>query len=103
MLASLGYVVIEATDGADAQALSPEVLARVDAVVTDVVMPRTSGPELVASLRRARPDVGVLFVSGYDAAALAGSTDTFLPKPYSTRDLARTLRDVLDRRVERRR
>lgn len=59
-----GYTVIEARDGEHAQEVASGT-ARFDVVVTDVVMPRSSGPELVEALRRSTPNLRVLYVSGY--------------------------------------
>jgi two-component system, cell cycle sensor histidine kinase and response regulator CckA len=75
-------------------------------VVSDVVMPDESGPELVARLRCGRPALPVLYVSGYAADALIGAGDgphAFLQKPYTGRELALEVRALLDRQREQRR
>jgi DNA-binding response OmpR family regulator len=83
-----------------------EVLERgvddLDAIVTDVVMPGMSGPELVAALDLRIP---VVFISGYtaehDPAALRiGSRRTFITKPFTQGELLAALRTVLDRAAE---
>lgn len=60
-----GYEVVEAQDGADALAVLDRERAPVDLVVTDVVMPHTGGPALVARLRAHLPEIPVLYLSGY--------------------------------------
>ena len=101
-LSARGYEVLSAANGA--QAL--EVLARrpdVAIVVTDMVMPIMSGPELASKLRDERPDLPVLFLSGYAAAAAIGrdllrGDEPFLPKPFTPAELAGTVRGLLDSR-----
>jgi two-component system cell cycle sensor histidine kinase/response regulator CckA len=98
MLSSLGYQVVVAGDGLEALGLLDGGLA-IDVLVTDVVMPRLSGPDLVARLRGPYPTLPVLFVSGY-ADVTAGRLDLprtrFLAKPFSVGALADTLRALLD-------
>jgi CheY-like chemotaxis protein len=70
-------------------------------VVSDVVMPEVGGRQLIEAVRRARPSVRVLFMSGYtdDAVLLHGvveATDAFLQKPFTPLGLARKVREVLD-------
>mgnify|MGYP003442173622 CR=1 FL=1 len=72
-----------------------------DLVITDVVMPGMSGPELVARLRDERASLKVIFMSGYTDDALsryrAADHDTpLLQKPFTPRTLAKKVRDVLD-------
>lgn len=71
--------------------------ARFDAVVTDVVMPRLSGPELVAALEKEVGPLPVVFVSGYAKAAQGdiGQHPGFLPKPFTPDDLVAMLQAVL--------
>jgi len=99
-LTSAGYNVLEAPDGeaaVDALRLSN---VHVDALVTDVVMPRMGGIELAERLAADRFSGGVLFVSGYANADLSpeflGPTRRLLGKPFSTHDLAAAVRDLLD-------
>ena len=93
-----GYTVLTANDGE--QGL--EVLAntdRIDLLISDVVMPNMDGPSMVAAARRARPDLPVLFMSGYAEEQLRKSIDipnvAFLPKPFSVSQLAEAARDAL--------
>jgi len=99
---SLGYRVLEAGDGPEALA----ILARgekIDLLFTDVVLPGgLTGRALAEEVRRRSPSTLVLFTSGYteDAVVHHGRLDPgmhFLSKPYRRRDLARKLREVLDR------
>jgi two-component system cell cycle sensor histidine kinase/response regulator CckA len=73
---------------------------RIDLLLADVVMPRMSGPELAEVVRERRPDIAVLFVSGYpdDRRTQAARDLEFLPKPFQLADLVRAVRDRLDRR-----
>ena len=74
---------------------------RIDAIVTDVVMPGMSGPTLVTWLEMARPDIPVLYISGYtnDTMEQHGILEegmSFLRKPFTPEGIARALRDILD-------
>ncbi len=95
-----GYTVLEATDGEDALRASREHVGRIDLMITDVVMPRMGGPRLAERLAEERPDMRVLFVSGYAESTVLkhGKIDVttrFLQKPFSLNDLARKVREVL--------
>ena len=104
-LESQGYKVLEAVNGLDAIRVAGEFAGRIHAVVTDVVMPEMGGRDLVESLRSGRPDLRVLFVSGYTDDAIfrhgvVEATDAFLQKPFSPLGLARKVRAVLDERKD---
>ena len=99
MLRSCGYEVLEAEDAKEALVLAagPQ---NIDLLITDVVMPGLSGPQLAEALQSARPGMQVLYISGYtDHAVLRnGSLDrdaAFLQKPYTRRALGRKVREVL--------
>ena len=99
VLSSLGYRVIEARDGVDA--LGKAVGANIQALVTDVVMPKLGGKDLALKLSAANPKLKVIYTSGYTADAIVhqGVLEkgvNFLAKPYSPRDLAQRLRATLD-------
>jgi DNA-binding NtrC family response regulator len=100
-LAKQGYDVVAAADGRAAlEAVERRGLV-VDLVVTDVVMPRASGRELVDALRRRLPALRVLFISGYtdDSGirhAVHDARFAFLQKPFSPVALIRKVRQVLD-------
>ena len=91
-----GYTVLEAESAEDALQMLEDPKLRVDVFVTDVVMPGMDGPSWVRQAREQRPDVRVIFVSGYAEGAF-GETDpelanaVFLPKPFSLSQLAETV------------
>ncbi len=101
-LESLGYRVVEASDGPSALA-AIEREAVVDLLFTDIIMPGgMNGRELADQVREHRPGIKVLFTSGYSDNAIAhqGRLDPdvqLLSKPYRRADLARRIRDVLSR------
>jgi PAS domain S-box-containing protein len=101
VLRDRGYTVISALDGADAMIASGTHLGPIDLLLTDVVMPNTSGPELAAALLRLRPAIRVLYMSGYtdDAVVRHGllhANVAFIQKPFMPAALGRKIRDVLD-------
>jgi len=72
MLEEQGYLVLQAENGLDAIALAERHRGTLDLLITDVVMPRLSGPELAQQLRSLRPGLEVLFMSGYNDSRLVG-------------------------------
>ena len=97
-----GYTVLAAGDGVEALAMVEGHPGPIDVVVTDVVMPRMSGPDLAARLRARDPGIRILYVSGYTADQLRSQTDlgadaTLLPKPFTSDGLLRKVREILDR------
>jgi PAS domain S-box-containing protein len=101
MLQQQGYTVLEASNGANALRVSAEYPSRIDLLVTDVVMPEMNGRVLVERLAVTRPELRVLYVSGYtdDAILREGVIEadvTFLQKPFTVDALARKVRQVLD-------
>jgi len=101
VLEQLGYSVLEAEDGVRGLTVYQAEQKRIAAVILDLTMPKKSGLEVLATLRRLNPKVRVILSSGYSAAAqkldLAKlGVMAFLQKPYVPNDLARTLRNVLD-------
>jgi len=104
VLEQLGYVVLEAEDGQLGLTAYQEQQSRISAVILDLTMPKKSGLEVLASIRRMNPGVRVILSSGYSAAAqkldLAQlGVMAFLQKPYIPNELARTLRTVLDQKL----
>ncbi len=100
-LQALGYTVIEASGAEDALCVMDTRGDSVELVLTDVVMPRKSGRELVDELRRRWPGLPVIFMSGYADEAIAndGLDDpgvVLIPKPFTRSDLARAVRAALD-------
>jgi two-component system cell cycle sensor histidine kinase/response regulator CckA len=92
-----GYTVIEAETAEDALEILSDDTLDIDVFVTDVVMPGMDGPTWVSMARQDRPDVKVVFVSGY-AEDVFGDGPTsiansvFLPKPFSLSELTETVR-----------
>jgi CheY-like chemotaxis protein len=100
VLASLGYEPVGCVGAREALRLFHAAPARFDAVLTDAIMPDMSGLELLAELRRVRPELPVMLVSGYggpdlNAAAAAAGAHAVLMKPLGTADLAQSLAAVL--------
>jgi len=101
-LASFGYDVLVAEDGQHGLEVARGHSGRIDALVTDVVMPRLGGRDLAARLRLQIPSLKVLYISGYthsslDARDLKKPGTAFLHKPFSPTDLGGQLRDLLGR------
>ncbi len=99
-LRNKGYTVLEADSGDSALELIDSYGEPIDIVVTDVVMPRMDGRTLVQKLRARDDDVKVIFISGYAEEAFrsdlaAEGTINFLPKPFSIRQLASKVKEVL--------
>jgi CheY-like chemotaxis protein len=102
-LEARGYRVIEASSAEDAEKELATHPTRLDLLLTDVVMPGASGPELARRLQGERPDLNVLFVSGYTDDSMAAHRvldpgASFLQKPFTPDTLARKVREVLDAR-----
>ena len=101
MLETRGYTVHEAGTGVEALEILEELDGKVDVVVSDVVMPEMDGPTLLGEIRKLYPDLKFIFVSGFAEDAFArnlpeGSKFGFLPKPFSLKQLATTVREMLD-------
>ncbi len=104
ILARLGYVVLEAANGREALQIARTYPGTIDLLLTDVVMPEMGGLELIDALTDPRPGIGVVVMSGYLEPERLRSTVRdagvpFLPKPFSPENLARRVREVLDRRA----
>ena len=98
-LKRLGYNVLAAGNGLEALVAADQHAGVIDVVVTDIVMPRMGGPELVEKLRRKRSGFHVIFMSGYTEAAVLenaniGKDAILLNKPFSTETLVRKMREV---------
>jgi len=101
LLESRGYEVLEAKGGHEALEVGGRYKKRIHLLLTDVVMPQMSGPELVKHLAPLHPETKVLYISGYADHAvvqhgLLDPSKVFLPKPFTADVLARKLREVLD-------
>ena len=100
-LTNKGYQVLVAENVHQALEIAEKTSRQIDLLMTDVVLPGESGPKLADRLGGARPQMKVLFVSGYTADALVHgdahrSDFAFLSKPFSLNTLARKIRTILD-------
>jgi PAS domain S-box-containing protein len=101
VLTALGYNVISAATPQEAITMASAHRSRIDLLISDVVMPGMSGPDLAVELAASGRDLKTLFISGYSADLIAhrGILDpgvTFIPKPFSREDLACTIRALLE-------
>jgi len=100
MLVQNGYRVLEACDGPHALRICSAHTEPIELVLTDVVMPNMKGSELAEHLRRVRPGVRVLLMSGYahETVVRLYSRDrsAFLAKPFTSVELVEKIREVLD-------
>jgi two-component system cell cycle sensor histidine kinase/response regulator CckA len=107
LLKRSGYRVLEARNGGEAILLCERHLDPIDLLLTDVVMPQMSGPELAKRIRSMRPDIKVLCMSGYtdDSVIRHGLLQAemaFIQKPITPKTLTRKVREVLDGPTSRR-
>jgi two-component system cell cycle sensor histidine kinase/response regulator CckA len=101
-LSRQGYEVLEAGTGVEALELVQREQRRIDLVVSDVIMPEMDGPTLLKELRKSKPDLKFIFVSGYPDDAFKKSLDdgedyAFLPKPFTLPQLAAKVKEQLGR------
>jgi CheY-like chemotaxis protein len=101
VLVALGYKVLLARTGREALRIVADHRGPIDLIATDVVMPEMNGSQLVEKVLEARPDIRVLFMSGYtdDEVMRRGVIDgqtAFLQKPFTPDLLAHKIREVLD-------
>jgi PAS domain S-box-containing protein len=100
-LRARGYNVLESPDGVKALAIAEQFAEPIQLLITDVVMPKLSGRELATRLSAARPDLKVLYISGYtdDSVFRHGVLEggmSFLQKPFNLKAMAQKVREVLD-------
>jgi two-component system cell cycle sensor histidine kinase/response regulator CckA len=103
VLKANGYTVLTAADADQAEHVSATYASAIDLLITDVIMPRTSGPQLARRLLIVRPQMRVLYISGYTDAAVAehGGLDAeaaLFQKPFTPASLAKKVREILDER-----
>jgi len=101
ILENTGYMVMQAGDGPSALELLRRHSGKLDLLVTDVVMPGMSGPEVAQAVTSMRPGTHVLYTSGYTDSQIGhhGVLEpgiAFLQKPFSAHDLTRKVRSLLD-------
>jgi two-component system, cell cycle sensor histidine kinase and response regulator CckA len=101
MLQEAGYTVLTTSTASDALLIGKTHQGKIHLLLTDVVMPQMGGRELSESLAVALPGIKVLYMSGYTDEAIVhhGTLDPgthFIPKPFSTAELLRKVREVLD-------
>lgn len=100
ILTGQGYRVMEAANGRDALLLSENHSGLIQLMVTDVIMPEMTGKQLVERLQPLRPEMRVLFMSGYSAAVITDKgilepSAAYLSKPFTPQVLAEKVRQVL--------
>jgi PAS domain S-box-containing protein len=101
VLGAQGYTVLEAASGTEALSLAASQNGSLDLLVTDVVMPGMQGHQLAGQLRADRPDLRVLYVSGFTeksviSRGILGQEVVFLPKPFTAEALGHAVRDAID-------
>ena len=101
-----GFHVIEAASPEEALALAASTDELISLLLTDVVMPQLSGPELADRLKKTRPDISVLYMSGYPASmvmhgTLPDASIHLLPKPFTTAALLANIEEILGKHAGR--
>lgn len=96
-----GYKVLEASNGEEALKISQKYSEPIHLLLTDVIMPQMSGPDLSARIAALRPEIRMLFMSGYTDRAIMHNSmldkrAAYIQKPFTPSSLARKVREVLD-------
>jgi signal transduction histidine kinase/FixJ family two-component response regulator len=99
-LESMGYTALVARDGQQAIRLCNGFVEKIDLLLTDVIMPKMNGPEVMKRIKELRPDIAVLFMSGYtnDVMLRHGVSKadvSFIQKPFSSAELMHKVREAL--------
>lgn len=101
-LTKKGYNVIEADSGKHAIAIIKEKINKIDVIITDVVMPEVSGPEIAKEAIKIKPDVKIIFISGYAESTFLKNEDIdikrfhFLSKPFTLNEITMKTKKVLE-------
>ena len=103
ILLESGYTILEAASPGEAQRIFKQYAAPIHLLLSDVVMPQMRGPELAESLRALRPELCILYMSGYTDQAIAqhellDAETAFLQKPFTPTGLLKKVRKLLDSR-----
>ena len=101
LLKTAGYQVLEAGNGEEALVVSNGYDEEIHALITDVVMPQMNGHELAKKLKDSRPDIKILYISGYNQEATQkyvtdDADGSFLQKPFASAALVLKVREILD-------
>jgi PAS domain S-box-containing protein len=101
ILEGAGYTVLVADDGARALRIAEEYAGPIHIIVTDVIMPGETGRRTAEAIKAVRSEVEILYMSGYTTEAIEkhgvlSPGARFLGKPFTTEDLLRKVRDILD-------
>ena len=98
VLQAHGYTVLTAADGREAIAICTARSDKIDLLLTDVMMPQMTGPELARQLKPQRPEMRIIFMSGYtdQVRVLFDSSAAFIQKPFRTKELVEKIRETLD-------
>jgi two-component system, cell cycle sensor histidine kinase and response regulator CckA len=95
LLREYGYTVIDAASGTDALRAAAAHEGPIDLLLTDIMMPGLNGPDLATRVRMNRPEVRVLYISGFLNEAELDPGSNFLGKPFTPSDLLDKIRSVL--------
>lgn len=105
VLKTVGYSVLVAEDGLKALDLAEQYSGEIDLMITDIMMPKMDGQELIAAIRLLSPAMGIICLSGYAdddiIADVVSKGATFVKKPYTPIELAKIVRSVLDETLKR--
>ena len=101
----LGYNLLSAGSAEEALDLVESYSGNIDLLLTDILLPGMSGPELAEKMLAARPGLRIMYISGYadqnlESYGIAASKITLLQKPFSIKSLGAKLRELLDKDEE---
>lgn len=98
LLRQEGHEVLEVKDGVGALRVVKEDPGALDLLITDLVMPGIDGVELAGRVRALRPELRILYMSGYTERKALDAADAFIQKPFSMQALARKVQEVLSKK-----